>query len=83
MTSSKHVRASSCEVPAGGRYERQLWMKQVGPQGQGKLTKASVLVVGAGGLGSPILLCLAAAGVGTIGMVDGDKIGRASCRERV
>jgi len=74
MNSPKQGRASSCGVPAGDRYERQLWMKQVGPRGQKRLSKASVLVVGAGGLGSPILLCLAAAGVGTLGVVDGDTV---------
>jgi len=83
MTSSNHVRASSCKVPAGDRYERQLWMKQVGPRGQKKLAKASVLVVGAGGLGSPILLCLAAAGVGTIGVVDGDTVSLSDLNRQV
>ena len=52
------------------RYERQLWMKSIGTAGQARLGNASVLVVGAGGLGSPILLYLAAAGVGTLGIVD-------------
>ena len=83
MTSSKRVGASSCDTPAGGRYERQLWMKQVGPLGQKKLTEASVLVVGAGGLGSPILLCLAAAGVGTLGVVDGDTVSLSNLNRQV
>jgi len=74
MNSPKQGRASSCGIPVGDRYERQLWMKQVGARGQKRLSKASVLVVGAGGLGSPILLCLAAAGVGTLGVVDGDTV---------
>ncbi|MHB8105837.1 MAG: HesA/MoeB/ThiF family protein [Candidatus Cryosericum sp.] len=82
MTSSKRVRAS-CKVPAGGRYERQLWMKQIGPQGQEKLAKASVLIVGAGGLGSPILLYLAAAGVGTLGVVDGDTVSLSNLNRQV
>jgi molybdopterin/thiamine biosynthesis adenylyltransferase len=68
----------TCTTPPqaieGSRYERQLWMKQVGAAGQHKLGQASVLVVGAGGLGSPILLCLAAAGIGTVGIIDGDTV---------
>lgn len=83
MTSSKHVRASSCGVPSGDRYERQIWMKQVGLRGQKKLAKASVLVVGAGGLGCPILLCLAAAGVGTIGLIDGDTVSLSNLNRQV
>lgn len=54
------------------RYERQLSLHQVGTKGQMKLAEARVLVVGAGGLGSPILYYLTAAGVGTLGVVDRD-----------
>lgn len=56
------------------RYKRHLVLKEVGGQGQQKLKAARVLVVGAGGLGSPIVLYLAAAGVGTIGIVDDDRV---------
>ena len=68
------------------RYSRHLILPDVGVAGQRKLKSARVLLVGAGGLGSPAALYLAAAGVGTIGIVDFDvvdQIGRASCRERV
>jgi len=56
------------------RYSRQTILPEVGIIGQAKLTAASVLVVGAGGLGSPVLLYLAAAGVGRLGIIDADKV---------
>ena len=56
------------------RYSRHLILPQFGEEGQVKLKKAKVLIIGAGGLGSPLLLYLTAAGVGTIGIVDFDNI---------
>ncbi|MFZ5989203.1 MAG: HesA/MoeB/ThiF family protein [Bacillota bacterium] len=56
------------------RYSRQIILEGFGRDGQQKLRKAKVLVVGAGGLGSPVLLYLAAAGVGNIGIVDFDSV---------
>jgi sulfur-carrier protein adenylyltransferase/sulfurtransferase len=56
------------------RYSRQLVLPEVGIKGQQKLKQARVLIVGAGGLGSPIAFYLAAAGVGTIGIVDDDAV---------
>ena len=56
------------------RYKRHLILKEVGGQGQQALKAARVLIVGAGGLGSPLILYLAAAGVGTIGIVDDDTV---------
>jgi molybdopterin/thiamine biosynthesis adenylyltransferase len=56
------------------RYKRQLVLKEIGGEGQQKLKASRVLVVGAGGLGSPLILYLAAAGIGTIGIIDDDRV---------
>ena len=56
------------------RYKRHLVLKQVGGAGQQKLKASKVLVIGAGGLGAPVLMYLAAAGVGTIGIIDDDVV---------
>ena len=56
------------------RFARQIILPEIGTEGQARLNQASVLVVGAGGLGSSALLYLAAAGVGRIGIVDPDKV---------
>jgi adenylyltransferase/sulfurtransferase len=56
------------------RYKRHLVLKEIGGEGQQKLKASRVLIVGAGGLGSPLLLYLAAAGVGTIGIIDDDRV---------
>jgi molybdopterin-synthase adenylyltransferase len=56
------------------RYKRHLVLREVGGQGQQQLKAAKVLVIGAGGLGSPVLMYLAAAGVGTIGIIDDDAV---------
>lgn len=56
------------------RYSRHIILQQVGGVGQEKLLSSKVLIVGAGGLGAPAGLYLAAAGVGTIGIIDGDKV---------
>ena len=56
------------------RYKRHLVLHDIGGQGQAKLKAARVLVIGAGGLGSPVLLYLAAAGVGTLGVIDDDRV---------
>lgn len=56
------------------RYSRHILLEGVGEEGQQKLLSSKVLVIGAGGLGSPIAIYLAAAGVGTIGIVDADQV---------
>jgi len=65
------------------RYERQLWMKSIGEAGQLKLKTSSVLVVGAGGLGSPLLLYLTAAGIGRIGLVDFDTVSESNLNRQI
>ena len=65
------------------RYSRHLSLPEVGVEGQKKIKGAKVLVVGAGGLGSPVSLYLAAAGVGTIGMVDFDIVDESNLQRQV
>jgi len=65
------------------RYARHIVLRELGGAGQKKLKSAQVLVVGAGGLGSPALLYLAAAGVGTIGIVDDDEVGDSNLQRQV
>ena len=56
------------------RYSRQIILKDIGPLGQKKLLNSSILVVGAGGLGSPVLIYLSGIGIGNIGVIDHDKV---------
>ena len=65
------------------RYARHILLKEVGGGGQQKLLDSRVLVVGAGGLGSPLLLYLAAAGVGTIGVVDDDAVALSNLQRQI
>ena len=65
------------------RYSKQIILPQVGIEGQRKLKNASVLIIGLGGLGSPVSLYLTAAGVGRIGLVDGDRVGLSNLQRQV
>jgi len=65
------------------RYSRHIILKDVGGAGQEKILNAKVLIVGTGGLGAPAALYLAAAGVGTVGIIDGDVVDRSNLQRQV
>ena len=65
------------------RYARHIVLSEIGGQGQAKLLGSRVLVIGAGGLGSPLLMYLAAAGVGTLGVVDDDAVSLSNLQRQV
>lgn len=65
------------------RYARHLVLREVGGPGQARLREARALVVGAGGLGSPVILYLAAGGVGTIGIVDFDRVSLSNLQRQI
>ena len=65
------------------RYARHIVLPEIGGAGQQKLKKARVLVLGAGGLGAPVLAYLAAAGIGTIGIIDDDRVALSNLQRQV
>ncbi len=65
------------------RYKRHFMLEEIGEEGQKRLLKSKVLIIGAGGLGSPAALYLAAAGVGTIGIVDGDVVDYSNLQRQI
>lgn len=65
------------------RYSRNVILSQVGAEGQEKLLNSKVLIIGAGGLGSPVAMYLASAGVGTIGLVDGDVVDLSNLQRQI
>ena len=65
------------------RYSRQMILSEVGGKGQKKLQEAKVLIIGAGGLGSPSALYLVAAGIGTLGLTDGDVVDLSNLQRQI
>jgi adenylyltransferase/sulfurtransferase len=76
----KHVEFTEQQIQ---RYSRHIILNEVGGKGQVKLSKSKVLLIGAGGLGSPAALYLAAAGIGTIGLVDGDVVDLSNLQRQI
>lgn len=65
------------------RYSRHIMLEEIGEQGQEKLLKSRVLIIGAGGLGSPAAMYLAAAGIGTIGIADADSVDLSNLQRQI
>lgn len=66
-----------------GRYSRHLLLKEVGREGQEKIHDGRALLIGCGGLGSPIAMYLAAAGIGTLGLIDGDEVDASNLQRQI
>jgi len=77
------VSAGALDTDAAERYARQVLLPQIGEAGQARLGEARILLLGAGGLGSPALLYLAAAGVGHVTVVDDDRVERSNLHRQV
>ncbi len=80
MSNTSSVPLSAADL---ARYSRHLTLREIGLEGQEKLKAAKVLLVGAGGLGSPAALYLAASGVGTIGLIDNDRVDVSNLQRQV
>ncbi|HYH78663.1 MAG TPA: molybdopterin-synthase adenylyltransferase MoeB [Longimicrobium sp.] len=83
MTLIDDARATDLSTEESVRYSRHLILEGVGPRGQRRLKQGRVLVVGAGGLGSPVAMYLAAAGVGTLGIADFDVVDTTNLQRQV
>ena len=83
MTVSKDIKFNFLSANELERYQKHLTLKEIGKEGQLKLKNSSVLCVGAGGLGSPALIYLAAAGIGKIGIVDNDFVEKSNLQRQI
>lgn len=78
-----NLSSSECCKGFMSRYSRHILLSEMGKEGQERICKSKVLIVGAGGLGSPVALYLAASGVGTIGIVDADIVDESNLHRQV
>ena len=83
MGISRNIKFDFLNVDEQERYQKHLTLREIGIEGQLKLKKTSVLCIGAGGLGSSVLLYLAAAGIGKIGIVDNDHIEKSNLQRQI
>ena len=83
MTFSKDIKFNFLNDDELERYQKQLTLKEIGKKGQLKLKNSSVLCIGAGGLGSSVLIYLAAAGIGKIGIVDNDHVEKSNLQRQI
>ena len=80
---SKDVKFNFLNSDEEERYQKHLTLKEIGYAGQLNLKKSSVLCIGAGGLGSSVLLYLAATGIGRIGIVDNDQVEKSNLQRQI
>ena len=83
MTFSKNIKFNFLTTEEQERYQKHLTLKEIGNEGQLKLKNSSVLCIGAGGLGSSVLIYLAAAGIGKIGIADNDYVEKSNLQRQI
>jgi adenylyltransferase/sulfurtransferase len=83
MTLLKDIKFNFLNADEQERYQKHLTLKEIGNDGQLKLKNSSVLCIGAGGLGSSVLIYLAAAGIGKIGIVDNDRVEKSNLQRQI
>ena len=83
MTFTKDIKFNFLNADEQERYQKHLTLKEIGKEGQLKLKNSSVLCIGAGGLGSSVLIYLAAAGIGKIGIVDNDHVEKSNLQRQI